>query len=173
VTTGYARQKREARELLAVDCARLNAAIKTHAMLSGDTLLLARCKGNLSKMKYSNEQVFRSMLTDLIQAGREHQVAIAELGLTVAVLDGIEASLNSYLQLSAQPRQAIVRRETERARLEQRIRDIDFSLKRLDAMAYMLQFEHPDFFSAYSAARTVVDLRARRSSRPGDDPEKE
>lgn len=165
VLSGVGSAKRLKREQLAILTMDVVGALKAVSSVLKDSTLKEKMKISLSGLKFGKE----------IQALNQVDIVIEEAGTHIAILGdyGIDQSkLDELIQLKTEmeaiitaPRRAVIDRKVINAKISSLVHEIDRILKeQLDTLMIQFKGSALDFYTGYSSARIIIDVRGKAQS---------
>lgn len=162
VITGYGSDKREKREILAERTLEFVGALKSLAAANHDAILKDQMKISYSALIYKKESLFIIKVDSVIEAATEHLAQLGDFGITQAKLDELVTLRAEMEAIITAPRRAVIDRRVFNEQIKKIIHEIDILFReQLDPL--MIQFKATafDFYTGYTAAREIVNLRGR------------
>jgi hypothetical protein len=151
-------------ETMAAQAVEVASAIRAYALVTADRELEAAATLSRSDLVRSRDTQVGDLVQGIITLGRNHSEALADYGITPAILDELEAELTRWRDLVARPRDIIAARSATTAELALAFDQIDDTLDILDRLTPILARTAPTYPPAYQAARVIVDNVGGRGS---------
>lgn len=162
---GVSAVKNAKRAIVADKAYAMSSSMVAFAVVTNDVELINHMK--IPKFELDNASKDRMLiLVDRIIARATDLVnLLGDYGVDQAGIDELQLLRDELdVQMSA-PRNAIVDRKGQTARIKSLVRELDVIVKmQLDKLMVILKEEHPRFFMDYGNARVIIDLKNRRSS---------
>ena len=133
-------------------------ALQAYAAISGNTVLAGNVKLTKSDLDRARETDVEALVKPVIELARAELDALADYGISEAMLTETETSLDNFKALIGRPR--TIRNQAFAAMnlLEELFDAANNLLKnKLDPVMIRFKFTNTDFYSEYERARNIVD----------------
>lgn len=134
------------------------------ALKTGDTELLMRNIYSQSEWTRGSSLLkinrFKNLLADVV----EHEAQLMDYGIDATAIQLFTDKLAQYEALSKQPRLSIVNRKQKTQQIAELFTEIDALLNgQIDRIIKIFKVAAPKFVSTFENARSIVDLKGKRS----------
>ena len=93
---------------------------------------------------------------NIYQAASDNLAALADYGVTAALLANFQTAMDDFSGESPKPKVAKSTKQTENVNIAQTIRDVDNILnKKMDKLVVIFKAAHPDFVTTYFETRLI------------------
>lgn len=159
-TTGSTLDKAQARELLNLITDTVFAPVRAWATVNNDNTTLAQFEFSPTQISQIKDDTIQAFLELRITIVNTNIVALADYGITPALITQWEDALTNYLTFLTAPRGAIVQRSVQTSNLRTLFKQTSGHLKTVvDPLMVTLRASHPDLFNEYTRARIIIDRR--------------
>jgi hypothetical protein len=163
--TGATQDKADARDALEDVLFLACEALGVLAHASNDQDLVALTNITRSGIDKLDVEALSNRATLVLAQANARKTELATLQVTQANIDELSQALQDYNEAKAGPRQATVARTVETESLSTLIREANDILRNeIDRMINLFRRTHPQFVSAYQAARVIIDRAATRGA---------
>jgi hypothetical protein len=155
--TGIAVDKNVYKQTLCEKAASIAAVIYAYAATVGNNTLKAEVNFPISELLRMREDSLPPRCQNIHDAGVANLAALADYGVTAAMLADFQTAVDRYSAETPKPRTAISQRKTTTVNLAALFDETDEILKdRLDRLVQIFKTAHPDFVRTYESTRRIV-----------------
>lgn len=170
--TGATKGKWIAVKALGTSAYEIAAAVHAYAVKHEDFVLEGRVDYSESAIVVGAEDRVVTRCRGILAVATEHLAELGDYGLTQARLTAFKKQIDAFETMLPTPRNDIARSSAATKTLSKRYKAADTILaKRLDKLAVQFKATHPDFYNAYQAARSIVDLPGTHAGKVTPQPE--
>jgi hypothetical protein len=172
-TTGVTEDKEAARTDLEDKLVVLANQVAAYAAKNGNHDLGARVEMTRSSVDRLSESDLIQTAQRVGQSADGELQALADYGVTAAEIASLNEARTKFEQMKGAPREAVVGRKVTTMSLSEAIVAVRSIFRNeLDKLMWAFRQSNPDFFNAYTAARTKVVRAAARSAKAPETPAK-
>ncbi len=154
---------KNAKRTLVVDRAyAISSGIVAYAVVNNDVETINHMKISRHELEKAGKTKLLVLVDRILIRANSIVGQLSDYGIDQTSIDELQTLRDELdVQLSA-PRNAIIERKNQTIRIKTLVKEIDIVLKlQLDKLMEILKEDHPDFFTAYTNARIIVDHRNR------------
>ena len=154
---------KNAKRTLVVDRAyAISSGIVAYAVVNNDVETINHMKISRHELEKAGKTKLLVLVDRILIRANSIVGQLSDYGIDQTSIDELQTLRDELdVQLSA-PRNAIIERKNQTIRIKTLVKEIDIVLKlQLDKLMEILKEDHPDFFTAYTNARVIVDHRNR------------
>ena len=173
-TKGVAKDKVSLRKILSQNAADIASPIFAYAnKTKNETLnqIVNYSKSDIEKIK---DDLIVATCTNIKKAATDNLAALADYGLTAAMLTAFQTNMDNYSGATPKPKLTKATKTTETANIKATIKDIDNVLKNeMDKLVVNFKAANPNFVSDYKNVRVIIDPNSGGGSKDkptGDTP---
>ena len=143
----------------------ISSGMVAYAVVNNNVELINHMKISRNDMDKAGKSELLVLVDRVIARATDYLGQLADYGVDQTVVDELQTLRDElYAQLSA-PRHAVIERKNQTVRIKTLEQELDAILKlQLDKLMVVLKEEYPDFFTAYTNARVIIDLKSRRTN---------
>lgn len=164
---------KDAKRSIVVDKAfAMCSSMVAYAVVNKDVELISHMKIAKHELIYCSKDTMLILVDRIVTRASEIVDLLEDYGVIQADIDELRLLRDELDAQMSAPRNAIIDRKGHTARIKSLVRELDAIIKfQLDKLMIILKEDHPDFFTAYTNARIIVDHRNRPSggASPGTD----
>jgi len=158
-TTGYTQDKLNAKKQLASEATIVAKLICAYAYSINDLVLSGNAKYTYNKLMKFRDEVMPGHCQIIYNLAQEHLAALADYGITAAVMASLQAAMNNYRERKNLWTLANIDRNVTTAELKQLFKDTNLFLRvRLDSGMMVFKLSAPKFYRMYVRSRNIIDL---------------
>lgn len=155
--TGFAKEKAQLRDVLILLAFDNSQKLTAFAKLKNLTGLLNEIKFTRSKLTGSKDIMiseFAKMIYDKAEANLE---SVAAYGITKETQALFLNSINAYNESVSKPRLSLTERTEATRQINEKFRQIDELLEKLDVIVNIVMLTQPEFYSRFKEVRKIID----------------
>lgn len=158
ILTGIAVDKAQLKQALCQQSANIAGAIFAFAATTANNELKQQMNVSLSKLQKTSDNQLAARCQNIHDAGAANTDALADYGITAAMLTALQAAIDEYSSAAPKTRVARSRRKAIGGSQRELFKAADTILtERMDSLIGLLEAANPDFASTYKAAREIDD----------------
>jgi hypothetical protein len=157
-TKGVTAGKRQARHAMADAAEEAAGAVGAYASKKGDVELEAKVDYSASEILRVRDTLAANLCQAIHDTAKENLNALGTYGVTAKTLAALQTSIDSYRRSQSKPRTMRTDNRATQEQLTTEFAAIDKLLnEQLDRLMAKFKTTQPAFFTAYTAAREIVD----------------
>lgn len=156
--TGLSVSKKTSKQGMCQLAADIAGIVYAFADATGNSALKAEVDYSLSDLLKVKDSLVAPRCQNIHDKAVENKAALADYGITNAMVTALQAAINSYTETIPKPRAAVSNRKTLNANIVQLFKEIDaILLNQMDKLVITFRTAHPDFVSTYFNVRRITD----------------
>ncbi|MDX2305284.1 MAG: hypothetical protein NW226_20915 [Microscillaceae bacterium] len=160
--TGITKQKNEWREDLIDLASEVAGKVKVYATFFKNAVLKQEIAYSESTLRKTAHNVLKDRAQIIHDKAKENLAQLAEYRVTQELLDKLAEAIQKFSEAMPSTRVSQIGKKGTTLNLRKTFAEIDVLLKeRLDGLMQMLRKEEAQFYTGYTNARIIIDLRAR------------
>lgn len=160
--TGVTLQKNELKEILIDLAGEVGNKVKTYAVFAKNSVLKKEVDYNDTALRKTAHNVLKDRAQIIHDKAKENLAQLAEYRVTQELLDKLAEAIQKFSEAMPSTRVSQIGKKGTTLNLRKTFAEIDALLKeRLDGLMQMLRKEEAQFYTGYTNARIIIDLRAR------------
>lgn len=169
--TGVAADKTAARQTLCRTADTIAGYIFAYASSASNNTLKNEMDTTYAKLFKIRDEELAPRCQNIHDRGAENLSALADFGVTAALLANLQTAIDNYSAITPKPRTALSERKTNTANIAALLDANDHILEdQLDRLIELFRPANPDFVQTYETIRNVVKPASRpRKPRPPAD----
>ncbi|HLG34762.1 MAG TPA: carboxypeptidase-like regulatory domain-containing protein [Bacteroidia bacterium] len=157
--SGVTTNKNQLQETLCQSTFSVISPVKAYAVSINDTTLEAQMNLSVSELREINDDQIGQKAQTLLNIVNLLIAALADYGITPAIILSWQQDITNYLNALANPRMAVVHRATLTGELVTLFSEANAILKKtLDPISISFKAANPHYLSDYQKARVIIDL---------------
>lgn len=168
---GVSAVKNAKRAIVADKTYAMSSSLVAYAVVTNDVELFQQMKIAKHELDNCSKDRMLILVNRVLTRATALVNLLADYGIDQASIDELQVLRDELDAQMGAPRNAIIDRKGQTARIKSLVRELDAILKfQLDRLMVILKEDFPQFFQDYGYARSVVDHRNRRASASPDVP---
>jgi len=156
--TGIAADKSNSKQTLCRLAADIAGVIYAYTAANANNTLKDEMNLSVSKLQRTRDEELAPRCQNIHDKGTANLAALADFGITAAILANLQTAINNYSAETPKPRTALSGRKTANANLAALFKETDAILKdQLDKLVELFRAANPDFVQTYESTRIIVD----------------
>lgn len=171
---GVSAVKNAKRSIVAEKAYAMSSSMVAFAVVTDNVELVNHMKIAKHELDNCSKDKMLILVDRIITRASELVNLLVDYGIDQASIDELQLLRDELDAQMNAPRNAIIDRKGQTARIKSLVRELDAILKfQLDKLLFILKEDHPQFFIAYSNARLIVDHKNRTSGNASLPPERD
>lgn len=162
--TGYAAEKKEAREKLELTLLNVLNRVRNYALNVGNDVLYQKVKFKKWELARMNDASLSSYTLEIIPIITQLLPSLTTYGVTAAMLTTLADEQDAFLALTPEPRNEIANRVLLTNKLNQSIKEADVLVGKMSELVSIVEFSYPDFYSNFFTQRKIIETGTRKLS---------
>jgi len=156
--TGISADKQVSKQQLCERATDVAQIVSAFASATGDNTLKQEVNFSLTALQKTRDDQLAPRCQNIHDRAQTNLAALADYGITAAMLANLQTAIQSYAARAPQPRAAVSNRKTLQANLENLFKEADEILTdQMDDLVPALKTAHPDWVQTYQSAREILD----------------
>lgn len=171
---GVSAVKNAKRAIVADKAYAMSSSMVAFAVVSNDVELISHMKIAKHELDNCSKDKMLILVDRIITRANDLVNLLGDFGIDQASVDELQLLRDELDAQMSAPRNAIIDRKGQTARIKSLVRELDAIIKfQLDKLMIILKEDHPQFFVGYSNARIIVDHKNRSASGGTQPPERD
>lgn len=159
---GVSAVKNAKRSIVADKAYAMSSSMVAFAVVNNDVELINQMKIAKHELLNSSKDRMLILLDRILTRANDLVNLLGDYGIDQPSIDELQLLRDELDAQMSAPRNAIIDRKGQTARIKSLVRELDAIIKfQLDKLMIILKEDHPDFFIGYTNARVIVDHRNR------------
>lgn len=164
--TGVTKQKNEWRETLVNLASEVGNKVKTYAIFAKNTILKKEVDYTDTALRKVAHNVLKDRAQIIHDKAQENLAQLTAYRVDQALLDKLEEAITKFGEAMPNTRVSQISKKGTTTNLKNAFAEVDELLKeRLDNLLAIIRKEEPQFYTGYTNARIIIDLKARGKSK--------
>ena len=155
--TGVGKRKEALKTGIAVKLSSVSGILQSFALDTGNNDLALKVKLSKSDILKLKDTELESNVKSVLGEAQNHLAELADYGLTNAVLEEVQTSLDEFHALLGKPRSILNNKYVALSSLDELFNECNDLLRnRMDNLMLMFRDNQAEFYEGYQRARTIV-----------------
>ena len=156
--TGITIDKSNSKQTLCQIAADMAGIISAFASATSNNTLKQEVNFPVSKLLKTRDDELAPRCQNIHAKAVANLAALADYGITAAMLTGLQTAINNYSAETPKPRTALSQRKTYNANLAVLFKETDAILRdQLDKLVMTFKTSNPDFIKTFESNRIIID----------------